>query len=196
MSTTHQPTTDPAESRADSETGDAAGTDRVPRPRESAADSADDHLTDSDLRKLDDGLRPSNRLWTFAMVAAAILFAAALALVAMKFFVQFEAVSDTPENSVEEFLTELVDHQDPAAAAEWTCSEKASRDFDAAVADFGELARERNMEWGAVEETSRNLGEATVSAEFALDGAEPAAVEFSLIAEEGSPQWMVCGLTQ
>ncbi|WP_025273453.1 hypothetical protein [Haloglycomyces albus] len=164
------------------------------------SDDAEHPTADSDHRRissLDDGLSaPGRRKWTYATVIAACLFMAAMVWVAMRFFVDFEEVNDTPSNTVESFLTALLDEQDSAAAAEWTCEQKSTRDFEDAVAQLGVLAANEELQWGNVTETSRSLGEATVEAEFSISGTQSATLEFDLVAEDSEPQWMICGLTE
>ncbi|MQM27310.1 hypothetical protein [Glycomyces albidus] len=156
------------------------------------------------------GLRPSDfdrpgrhedqtgLLWTVVTAVAAVLFCAALVFGATRLFIADTAgtVTDTPERTVSAFLGALLGERDAEAAAAWLCTDKADRDLSEAVAAMSAADGDRGFEWTDVTETNRSVGAATVTAEIGIDGgASPATWEFSLVAEEGDPQWLICGIT-
>jgi hypothetical protein len=140
-------------------------------------------------------------LWTWIIAAAVAAFCVALVLGAMRLFVDVDDVHDTPERTVDAFLEALLDQRDAEAAATWLCADKADRDLSEAVAALSFIDGPGDFEWGAVEETGRSVGAATVTAEIRIGGghdgafSDPATWEFSLVAEEGEPQWLICGIT-
>lgn len=136
--------------------------------------------------------RPS-RLWTVLTLAAALAFATALVLIAAKLFTGVDEIDDNPERTVEEFLAALLDERDAEAAAAWLCSERSDRDLTAATEALAEAGVEYGLEWSAVTETERTVGQATVTAELRTDSAA-ATWTFTLVAEEGHPQWLVCDI--
>lgn len=136
------------------------------------------------------------RAWTVAVIAAAVLFCAALAFGATRLLAGGSApdVTDTPERTVAAFLEALLDDRDADAAASWLCTDKADRDLSAAVDTLAE-ADGREPEWGDVTETARSVGAATVTAEVGMEGRATAATwEFTLVAEQGHPHWLICGI--
>ncbi|WP_100447557.1 hypothetical protein [Glycomyces xiaoerkulensis] len=135
----------------------------------------------------------SARTWTYLTFAAAAAFAAALILIATRLFVNVAEVSDTPERSVEEFLTALLDDRDSAAASEWLCSAKADRDLNGAVEALAEAGGGAGIDWSNVTEVDRSVGEATVTADLTTGGGDTTTWTFILVAEDSSPQWLVCG---
>ncbi|MEU5154337.1 hypothetical protein [Glycomyces sp. NPDC021274] len=144
--------------------------------------------------------KESNRLWTWIIAAAAAAFCIALVLGAMRLFVDVGDVHDTPERTVDAFLGALLDQRDAAAAATWLCADKADRDLSEAVTALSFIDGPGDFAWGAVEETGRSVGAATVTAEIRVGGndgaySDPATWEFALVAEEGEPQWLICGIT-
>ncbi|RRR96388.1 hypothetical protein [Glycomyces terrestris] len=141
--------------------------------------------------------RDSGLLWSVVTAAAAVLFCAALVFGATRLFVGGTAadVTDTPERTVSAFLGALLDERDADAAAAWLCTDKADRDLSEAVAAMSAAEGDRGFEWGEVTETGRSVGAATVTAEIGIEGgASPATWEFTLVAEEGEPQWLICGI--
>jgi hypothetical protein len=142
-----------------------------------------------------------NRLWTWFIAAAVAAFCIALVLGAMRLFVDVGDVTDTPERTVDAFLEALLDQRDAEAAATWLCADKADSDLSEAVAALSFLDGPGDFRWGEVEETGRSVGAATVTAEIRVGGghdgafSHPATWEFSLVAEEGEPQWLICGIT-
>ncbi|MFG3338760.1 hypothetical protein [Glycomyces sp. NPDC048151] len=141
----------------------------------------------------------SNRLWTWVIAAASVAFCVALVLGATRLFVDTGGgdVTDTPERTVDAFLEALLDQRDADAAATWLCADKADRDLSEAVAALSFIDGPGEFAWGAVEETGRSVGAATVTAEISVSGddAAPTTWAFSLVAEEGEPQWLICGIT-
>lgn len=142
----------------------------------------------------------SNRLWTWVIAAASAAFCVALVLGALRLFVDVGDVTDTPERTVDAFLEALLDQRDADAAATWLCADKADRDLSEAVAALSFTDGPGEFEWGAVEETGRSVGAATVTAEIRVGGGDgalsaPTTWAFSLVAEEGEPQWLICGIT-
>ncbi|GAA1676557.1 hypothetical protein GCM10009830_24060 [Glycomyces endophyticus] len=139
----------------------------------------------------------SGLLWTAVTAAAAVLFCAALVFGATRLFIGDTAgdVTDSPERTVAAFLGALLDERDADAAAAWLCTDKADRDLSEAVAAMSAAEGGRGFEWAEVAETGRSVGAATVTAEIGIDGsASPATWEFTLVAEEGAPQWLICGI--
>ncbi|GAB3234722.1 hypothetical protein GCM10027447_32030 [Glycomyces halotolerans] len=134
------------------------------------------------------------RLWTYLTFGAAAAFAGALILVAAGLFADVTEVSDTPERTVEEFLTALLEDRDAASAADWLCEEKADRDLTAATGALAEANAQVGLEWSAVTETSRSVGGATVTAELTTTGGDTAIWTFTLVAEDSDPQWLVCDI--
>jgi len=141
----------------------------------------------------------SNGLWTWIITAAAIAFCVALVLGAMRLYTGVDDVTDTPVHTVDAFLAALLEDRDAEAAAAWLCADKADRDLSEAVAALSYTDRTGEFAWDDVTETGRSVGAATVAAEIRIGegGAfsEPATWEFSLVAEEGEPQWLICGIT-
>ncbi|PRY59149.1 hypothetical protein [Glycomyces artemisiae] len=138
----------------------------------------------------------SGLLWTVVTAVAAVLFCAALVFGATRLFIGDASgdVTDSPERTVSAFLGALLDDRDAEAAAAWLCTDKADRDLGSAVAAMADAA-DRGFEWGEVDETGRTVGAATVTAEIGIDGgASPATWAFTLVAEEGDPQWLICGI--
>lgn len=138
-------------------------------------------------------------MWPWIIAAAVAAFCVALVFGAMRLFVDVGDVSDSPEHTVDAFLAALLDQRDAEAAAAWLCADKADRDLSEAVAALSFNDGPGEFAWGEVEETSRSVGAATVTAEIRIGGdgvySAPAAWEFSLVAEEGEPQWLICGIT-
>ncbi|GAB3656946.1 hypothetical protein [Glycomyces tarimensis] len=134
------------------------------------------------------------RMWTYLTLAAAAAFLGTLVLVATSLFVNVTEVSDTPERSVEEFLGALLDEQNPEAASRWLCEAKADRDLTEATAVLADAGEQNGLGWSDVTETGRSVGGATVTAELTGDGGDAATWTFTLIAEQGDPQWQVCGM--
>jgi hypothetical protein len=138
------------------------------------------------------------RGWALLIAAASVLFCVALVLGAMRLYPDVGEVTDTPERTVDAFLESLLGRHDAAAAAEWLCADKADRDLGEAVTRISLGDGPGALEWGAVTETDRSVGAATVSAEIRLaeGGASsaPTTWVFSLVAEEGEPQWLICGI--
>lgn len=132
-------------------------------------------------------------MWTYITVAAVMIFVGALTFVATKLMTGPDAVEDTPERTVEAFLTALLDDRDPAAAAEWLCSDKADRDLTGVIEALSAADSEQTIAWSEVNETGRDVGQANVTAE--LDsGGHRATWTFGLVAEQGEPQWLVCDI--
>ncbi|GAA2125117.1 hypothetical protein GALLR39Z86_13200 [Glycomyces algeriensis] len=118
----------------------------------------------------------------------------------MRLFVDVADVTDTPERTVDAFLDALLGQRDAEAAATWLCADKADSDLSEAVAALSFLDGPGDFHWGEVEETGRSVGAATVTAEIRVGGGDdafshPATWEFALVAEEGEPQWLICGIT-
>ncbi|MEU6248230.1 hypothetical protein [Glycomyces sp. NPDC047010] len=138
----------------------------------------------------------SGLMWTVITAVAAVLFCAAIVFGATRLFIGDTSgdLTDTPERTVSAFLGALLDDRDAESAAAWLCTDKADRDLGSAVAAMAEAA-DRGFEWGEVAETGRTVGAATVTAEIGIDGgASPATWAFTLVAEEGDPQWLICGI--
>lgn len=133
------------------------------------------------------------RLWTYLTLIAAAAFAGALFLIAAQLFAGVEEVDDSPERTVEGFLAALLDERDPEAASGWLCSEKADRDLTAVTEALAEAGSEPGLEWASVTETDRTVGRATVTAELSTD-ADSTTWTFTLVAEDGDPQWLVCDI--
>jgi hypothetical protein len=139
-----------------------------------------------------DRARPG-RLWTYLIAGAAAVFVGALILVAMRLVVDVREVNDTPEQSVDAFLTALLTDRDAPAASQWLCSAKADSDFDTALERLSMIDGPDRVEWSDVTETGRTVGEATVTAEVRMGGSgEPVTWSFTVVAEDGDPQWVVC----
>jgi len=140
----------------------------------------------------------SHRGWTWLIAAAAAAFCVALVLGAMRLYVDTGDVTDSPEHTVDAFLAALLDQRDATAAADWLCAEKADRDLGEAVAQMSFTDGPGEFAWGEVNETHRSVGAATVSAEIRVGGddafSDPTTWVFSLVAEEGEPQWLICGI--
>ncbi|MDA1362891.1 hypothetical protein O1R50_24960 [Glycomyces luteolus] len=142
----------------------------------------------------------ANRLWTWILTAAVAAFCAALVLGAMRLYTGVDDVTDTPVHTVDAFLEALLDHRDAEAAAAWLCADKADRDLGEAVAALSDTEDGTGeFAWDEVTETGRSVGAATVAAEIRIGegGAfsDPATWVFSLVAEEGDPQWLICGIS-
>ncbi|WP_199037889.1 Rv0361 family membrane protein [Glycomyces salinus] len=133
------------------------------------------------------------RFWTYLTLIAAAAFAGALFLIAAKLFAGVEEIDDSPERTVEGFLAALLDERDPEAASGWLCSEKSDRDLTAATEALAEAGAEHGLEWTAVTETDRTVGQATVTVELSTE-AESTTWTFALVAEDGDPQWLVCDI--
>lgn len=144
--------------------------------------------------------RRSGRGWALLIAAASVLFCVALVLGAMRLYTDVNDVTDTPERTVDAFLEALLDQRDAAAAAEWLCADKADRDLGEAVARMSFIDGPGSFAWGEVAETDRSVGAATVAAEIRVGGGDddtfsaPTTWVFSLVAEEGEPQWLICGI--
>jgi hypothetical protein len=140
----------------------------------------------------------ASSLWTWIITAAVVAFCIALVLGAMRLYTGVDDVTDTPVHTVDAFLEALLDQRDAEAAAAWLCADKADRDLSAAVAALAD-GGSGEFAWDEVTETGRSVGAATVAAEIRIGegGAfsEPATWVFSLVAEEGEPQWLICGIT-
>jgi hypothetical protein len=140
-------------------------------------------------------------VWAWVTAGAAVAFCTALVVGAMRLYVDVAEVSevvDSPERTVDAFLAALLDQRDADAAASWLCEDKADRDLSAAVAALSYGPGE--FRWGEVTETGRSVGAATVTADIRVgDGGDafssPTTWEFALVAEEGEPQWLICGIT-
>jgi hypothetical protein len=144
-----------------------------------------------------DRARRTGRGWSLLITAASVLFCLALVLGAMRLHTDVNDVTDTPEHTVDAFLEALLGQRDAAAAATWLCADKADRDLSAAVASMSFTSGPGSFAWGEVTETDRSVGAATVTAEIrAGDEArsDPTTWVFSLVAEEGEPQWLICGI--
>ncbi|SDD92868.1 hypothetical protein [Glycomyces harbinensis] len=150
-------------------------------------------------RHLKHAKRPG-RGWALLTAAAAVLFCVALVLGAMRLYTDVNDVTDTPERTVDAFLEALLDQRDASAASQWLCSDKADRDLSEAVSALSSLDGEGRFEWGEVAETGRSVAAATVTAEIRIGGghddtlSDPTTWVFSLVAEEGEPQWLICGI--
>lgn len=141
----------------------------------------------------------SGRWWPWLIAAAVAAFCVALVLGAMRLFVDVGDVTDSPEHTVDAFLEALLHERDAEAAAAWLCADKADRDLSEAVAALSFTDRPGEFAWDGVAETGRSVGAATVEAEIRVGEAgaiaAPATWVFSLVAEEGEPQWLICGIT-
>jgi hypothetical protein len=118
----------------------------------------------------------------------------------MRLYVDVNEVADSPERTVDAFLAALLDQRDADAAAAWLCADKSDRDLSEAVAALSYIDGPGDFQWGEVTETDRSVGAATVTADIGVgEGdsafASPTTWEFSLVAEEGKPQWLICGIT-
>ncbi|GAB3996916.1 hypothetical protein GCM10029992_18360 [Glycomyces albus] len=133
------------------------------------------------------------RLWTYLTLVAAAAFAGAVFLITAKLFAGVEEIDDSPEHTVEGFLAALLDERDPEAASGWLCSAKSDRDLTAATEALAKAGAEHDLEWTAVTETDRTVGQATVTAELRTD-ADSTTWTFALVAEDGDPQWLVCDI--
>lgn len=139
-----------------------------------------------------------NRTWAALTVAASLAFCVALVFGVTRLLVDVTDVSDTPERTVDAFLEALLDDRDAEAASAWLCADKSDRDLGGAIAGLSEDPN--GFEWGEVTETERSVGAATVTAEIRVgsDGDEarsaPTTWVFSLVAEGGDPQWLICGV--
>lgn len=142
----------------------------------------------------------AGRGWALLIAAASALFCVALVLGAMHLRTDVDEITDTPERTVDAFLEALLDQRDAGAAAEWLCADKADRDLGEAVARMSFLDGSGTFAWGEVTETGRSVGAATVTAEIRTRGghddalSDPTTWVFSLVAEEGEPQWLICGI--
>ncbi|MCD0444431.1 hypothetical protein LO763_12455 [Glycomyces sp. A-F 0318] len=138
------------------------------------------------------------RGWALLTAAAAVLFCVALVLGAMRLHTDVGEITDTPEHTVDAFLEALLGQRDASAAAAWLCADKADRDLGAAVASMSFTSGPGSLAWGEVTETGRSVGAATVTAEIRMDGGDAASAPttwvFSLVAEKGDPQWLICGI--
>ena len=143
----------------------------------------------------------AGRAWAWATAGAAFAFCVALVMGAMRLYVDVTDVTDTPERTVDAFLEALLDQRDAEAAAAWLCADKADRDLSEAVAALSFIDGPGEFDWGEVAETGRSVGAATVSADIRIGGGDdgsfsaPTTWVFSLVAEEGEPQWLICGIT-
>lgn len=143
----------------------------------------------------------SGRLWFWVTAGAIAAFCVALVAGAMRLYVDVGDVTDTPERTVDAFLEALLDQRDAQAAAAWLCADKADRDLSEAVAALSYIDGPGDFKWGEIDETGRSVGAATVTAEIRVGGGDddsfsaPTTWVFSLVAEEGEPQWLICGIT-
>lgn len=142
-----------------------------------------------------DPARPArhSRMWTYLTLAATAAFIGAIVLVAANLFVNVPEVSDTPERSVEQFLTALLDDHDAETAREWLCENKADRDLSEAADDLAAINEQTGVDWSNVTETARSVGKATVTAELSTGG-DAITWTFTLVAEDSDPQWQVCDM--
>lgn len=176
----------------DDQSGAAAPPPEIPEQRSAAHARHGRHAPPRDR---------SGRWWTWLIAAAVAAFCAALVLGAMRLFVDVGDVTDTPERTVDAFLEALLDERDAEAAAAWLCADKADRDLSEAVAALSYIDGPGDFRWGEVEETGRSVGAATVEAGIRVGGGHdgtysaPTTWVFSLVAEEGEPQWLICGIT-
>jgi hypothetical protein len=90
-------------------------------------------------------------------------------------------------------LAALLDQRDPGAASRWLCSEQSDRDLTVATEALSSAEAEIGLEWSEVTETDRTVGQATVTAELST-GSHAATWTFTLVAEDGDPQWLVCDI--
>lgn len=140
-------------------------------------------------------------MWTWVTAAAAAAFCLALAFGAMRLYVDVGEIADSPERTVDAFLEALLDQRDAEAAAAWLCADKSDRDLSEAVAALSYIDGPGDFHWGEIAETGRSVGAATVTADIRVgdggDGAfsSPTTWVFSLVAEKGEPQWLICGIT-
>lgn len=161
------------------------------RPHENGT-TGPDEARDEPARS--DGPTRHGRLWTYLTFTAAAAFVGAVAIVGTNLFTgEVAEISDTPEHSVEEFLTALLDDNDAAAAREWMCEDKADRDLSEATAELATINERAGVAWANVTETDRSVGRATVTAELST-GDEAVTWTFTLIAENSDPQWQVCDM--
>lgn len=188
--TSAQPSSTAANARSD-RTGDAtAPAPEIPKQTTQTAARPGRHAPPRDR---------SGRVWTWVTVGAVVAFCAALVFGAMRLYVGVDHVTDTPVRTVDAFLEALLDQRDAEAAAAWLCADKADSDLSEAVAALSDTGGPGEFKWSEVTETGRSVGAATVAADIHVgdDGAfaEPTTWEFSLVAEEGEPQWLICGIT-
>lgn len=140
-------------------------------------------------------------MWAWVLAGAVAAFCVALALGATRLYVDVVDVTDTPERTVDAFLEALLDQRDAEAAAAWLCEDKSDRDLGEAVAALSYIDGPGDFRWGEVTETGRSVGAATVTADIRVGGghddtfSSPTTWEFALVAEEGEPQWLICGIT-
>ncbi len=140
-------------------------------------------------------------MWAWITTGAAVAFCVALVLGAMRLYVDVNDIVDTPERTVDAFLQALLDQRDAEAAATWLCEDKSDRDLSEAVAALSFIDGPGEFKWGEVTETGRSVGAATVTAGIRIGGghddtfSSPTTWVFSLVAEEGDPQWLICGIT-
>lgn len=188
--TSAQPSATAANADSD-RTGDAtAQTPEIPKQTTQAAVMPGRHEPPRDR---------SSRVWTWVTVAAVVAFCVALVFGAMRLYVDVNDVTDTPERTVDAFLEALLAQRDAEAAAAWLCADKADSDLSAAVAALSYTDRPGEFKWSNVTETGRSVGAATVEADIHVGDsgafAEPTTWVFALVAEEGEPQWLICGIT-
>jgi hypothetical protein len=139
-------------------------------------------------------------VWAWVTAGAVAAFCVALTWGAMRLYVDVNELADSPERTVDAFLEALLDQRDAAAAAAWLCADKSDRDLSEAVAALSYIDGPGDFEWGEVTETGRSVGAATVTADIRVGEGDspfssPTTWEFSLVAEQGEPQWLICGIT-
>ncbi|MCC3764570.1 hypothetical protein K3N28_16030 [Glycomyces sp. TRM65418] len=171
-----------------------------PRPTEGHAPADDPKRTDARPPEHPGPPDRSSRVWAWATAGAAIAFCAALAFGAMRLYVDVGEVADSPERTVDAFLEALLDQRDADAAAAWLCEDKSDRDLSEAVAALSYIDDAGEFRWGDVAETGRSVGAATVTADIRVGSGDdtfssPTTWEFSLVAEQGEPQWLICSIT-
>lgn len=158
------------------------------------------HSTD-DSTDLDSGDSESTsrrpKPMTIAIVAAAVAFSAVVIITATRFIAGVDDIDDTPAQSVDGFLTALFNDRDAEAMNSWLCEEKQDRDFDEVVNGLSQQLNDSSSDvsFSTPQEVTRDVGSATVTTELEVDG-EAATWTFTLVAEDSTPQWVVCGISE
>ncbi|THV27964.1 hypothetical protein [Glycomyces paridis] len=179
--------------------------DTAAQPQETAASPAAPSVSPASATGSGRGVRGARprrpgRGWALLTAAAALAFCGALVFGALRLLPDVAEVADSPEHTVEAFLAALLDERDAEASAAWLCADKADRDLAGALERMAAAEGPGAFAWGEVTETARSVGAATVTAEIRVDpggGAalsDPATWVFSLVAEAGEPQWLICGV--
>lgn len=132
---------------------------------------------------------------TIAIIVASVAFTAAVIITGTRFIAGVDDLEDTPAQSVDGFLTALFIDGDSESIDGWLCAEKRDRDVDPLLQSLSQQLNdtEDNISFSEPHEESRDVGTAVVTTELVADG-DAATWTFTLVAEDSSPQWVVCNV--